>query len=366
MKDLKNKEVITGLIIIIILGSVALFLLIKREFDGNNIYTDRRKENIHGEIDGKKEDASFFDSTITEKKEVVTETKVENQINEMDQGNSEVTGNGTENTNEIVPATTDTKAGKKDNKVNVTMFTLYSVLGNEKYKSFTVKKRSTDDGQMKELYEYWDAYRLDAVADLVRLERIKKISDELDDSNHFYYYGASDSLGRPSGKGLAIYQDNTYYFGDWKEGMRHGDGMWMQVAIYEDDFQYANLGVIEHIYSGEWKNDLPNGEGQEHFSYDYEILKEEYLADNFCVANVLGEFKDGYYHGEMYIMTTDEKGNTKDWSGECNKGSWIPVMVGKTTDAIWESHETDEQGKPSYHYILPANNKDYGVLGLMK
>ena len=42
-----------------------------------------------------------------------------------------------------------------------------------------------------------------------------------------------------------------------------------------EENQDKNLGVIEHSYSGEWSRDLPNGQGQEHFSYDYSVLKEE-------------------------------------------------------------------------------------------
>ena len=370
--EVKNKEIIIGLIIIIILGSIALFLLIKRElqykYDSkvilknetifkdslvNGEETERKQEEqplLHTDVMGKTGDQK----EIFQKKEINTSESLGNKIVEEKKTANKQSGS------------VNIKEEKKENKTDPVRFSLYSVLGSEKYSSFSVKRRNTEDGQMKELYEYWDAYRLDAVGDLIRLERIKKISDELKDTGYFYYYGSSDALGRPSGKGLAIYQDNTYYFGEWKEGMREGNGMWLQVAIYEDEFLFANLGLIEHSYNGEWKNDLPNGEGQEHFSYHYDTLKEDYLKDGFCIANVLGNFKNGYYDGEMYIMTTDEKGDTRDWSGECNMGSWNPIMVGKTTDAVWESYDTDETGNHSYHYVRPVENKNYGIFGLKK
>ena len=198
------------------------------------------------------------------------------------------------------------------------------------------------------------------------MERLQKISEELKGTRNFYYYGSVDRLGRPSGKGLAVYADNTYYCGEWKEGLRHGKGMWLEVAIYTEDNKNYNLGVIEHSYNGQWSKDLPNGEGQEHFSYDYNVLKKEYMNGDKCIANVIGEFKDGYYNGEMYIMTVDAAGNTTDWSGICKGGVWEPIIAGPTTDSVWESYERDSSGNPMFYYLFPKDNKNYGIMGLKK
>ena len=297
-KELKDKEVIIGLIIIIVLGIIALSLLIRREIQ-------HRKEE---------------------------------------------------------PVATEEKESKK-NKSDVG---LYDILGSEEYVYYSLTERKQEDGQLKELFEYWDAYKLDAVAELVRLERLQKVSEELEGTRNFYYFGAVDRLGRPSGKGLAVYPDNTYYCGEWKEGLRHGKGMWLEVAIYTEENRNYNLGVIEHSYNGQWSKDLPNGEGQEHFSYDYNVMQKGNMKTDKCTANVIGEFKDGYYNGEMYIMTVDSAGITTDWSGTCNEGSWIPIEVGSSTDSVWESYEKDSDGNPMFHYLFPKDNKDYGIMGLKK
>lgn len=345
MKEWKDKEVIIGLIVIIILGIIALALLIKRESgnSGKDLSEGITQEETEEFFTGSMEETADEEEKGETIDEVpVPEEKKEDTLNEVSQA---ILENKKENT------------GKK--------VSLYDILGTESYTAATLTERKEEDNQLKELYEYWDAYKLDAVSELVRLERLQKVSLELDGTNKYYYYGSVDRLGRPNGKGLAVYADNTYYFGEWKEGQRSGKGMWLQAAIYTGK-DGLNLGVLEHSYNGQWSKDLPNGEGQEHFSYDYDVLKEEYFEKEKCIANVLGNFKDGYYDGEMYIMTVDGEGNSTDWGGTCKAGSWEIIEKGHTYDTIWESYETDEQGNKESYAILPEENTDWGVRGLKK
>lgn len=329
-KFLKEKEVVIGLIIIIILSSIALFLLIKRE-EGNQTKQSYKATEEHTEESA----IMTIDSKTAESALAGVQVIAEEASEQMEEDESS-----------ILP--------------------LYRILGKQKYKGAALTERKQEDNQLKELYEYWDAYKLDAVEELVRLERMQKISEELKGKNKFYYHGSVDALGRPSGKGLAVYEDNTYYFGEWKDGLRHGKGTWLEVAIYTEENQDKNLGVIEHSYSGAWSKDLPNGEGHEHFSYDYSILQEEYVKSNECFTNVIGGFKDGYYHGEMYVISTDANGKIKEWSATCKNGVWEPFMVGSTTDAVFESYEKDENGNAEYHYMYPEDNKNFGIIGLKK
>ena len=331
MKDFKkviDKEVLVGFIVIIILGLIALFLLIRRE------------------------------TAVVNKEDKMT--RAVKQELEVPESGLETEGIARANLQMITEETSE-QPEEEDS-----ILPLYAVLGTTRYKAASLTERKQEDYQLEELYDFWDAYKLDAVEELVRLERMQKISEELKGKNKFYYYGSVDKLGRPSGKGLAVYEDNTYYFGEWKEGLRHGKGMWLEVAVYTEENQDKKLGVIEHSYSGEWSRDLPNGQGQEHFSYDYSVLKEENVKRNECFANVIGGFKDGYYHGEMYVMTTDEAGNTKDWSATCKNGVWEPILVGNTTDAVFESYDKNEYGETEYHYMYPEDNRNFGIIGLKK
>lgn len=329
MKDNKKKidrEVLIGLIVIIVLSFIALGLLIRRE------------TRAGGQTEGITKEAKQAESTVdTYEEEKIALTNLQ-------------------------AASEESVRHREEEK----LLPLYEILGSEWYQQASLTERKQDDYQLKELYDYWDAYKLDAVEELVRLERVQKISQELKGTNKFYYYGSVDKLGRPSGKGLAVYEDNTYYFGEWKEGLRHGKGMWLEAAIYTEENQDKNLGLVEHSYNGEWSRDLPNGEGQEHFSYDYSILIEDNTKNNACIANVIGGFKDGYYHGEMYVMTVKRQGQLKEWSAICSNGVWEPFIVGNTTDAVFESYEKDENGETEYHYMYPEDNKNFGIIGLKK
>ena len=351
IKEIKDKEVIIGLIIIIILGSIALALLIRREVKTRQVTPETAVEES---VEAAAEEPKVLESEANAV--IVEEPIAEEVIEEEDEAEISLA-----NVQVVTEKNSQELAKEASHKTG-----LYDVLGAEKYKAATLTDRKQEDNQLKELYEYWDAYKLDAVAELVRLERLQKVSKELEGKNKFYYYGSVDRLGRPSGKGLAVYEDNNYYFGDWKEGLRHGKGMWLEVAIYMEDNKEQNLGLIEHSYNGEWSKDLPNGQGQEHFSYNYDVLTEESIGDMRCIANVIGGFKNGYYHGEMYIMTVDEKGNSKDWSGICQEGVWKPYEIGHTSDSVWESYEEDEQGNHQYHYLRPKDNHNYGIMGLKK
>lgn len=323
IKKVKHIDVIIGLIIIILLASVALALLIKRE---NQYYAEKSMKSS-SEI-------------------AVAQVEIGNAQNSETTEVTEMAAFPVEEEAALLP--------------------LYQILGGEKYKAAVLTERKQEDNQLKELYEYWDAYKLDAVEELVRLERLQKISEELKGKNKYYYYGSVDALGRPSGKGLAVYENNTYYFGEWKEGLRHGKGMWLEAAIYTEENADKDLGVLEHSYNGYWSKDLPNGEGQEHFSYDYSVLKEENIRENECFTNVIGGFKDGYYHGEMYLITTDENGKSKEWSGICEKGVWVPLIEGQTTVAVFADYDKESKEESDYHYIFPEDNKNYGIIGLKK
>lgn len=352
-KNIKDKEIILGLIVIIILGAIALTLLIRREirYRDNNKYMVA-EESYEETVEAYNEDETEETEEIFEETDELSDDIEVKENEEIEESLANVQIITEENSKDIA---------KKSNEE----VALYDILGEEKYKAATLTERKQEDNQLKELYEYWDAYKLDAVADLVRLERLQKISKELKGKDKFYYYGSLDRLGRPSGKGLAVYGDNTYYFGEWKEGLRHGKGMWLEVAIYTEGNQDENLGVIEHSYNGEWSKDLPNGQGQEHFSYDYEILKEDFIEGK-CISNVIGGFKDGYYHGEMYIMTVDEKGNSTEWNANCDNGAWEVIQKGQTSDSVWESYEADEKGNYQYHYWPSKDNRNCGIMGLKK
>ena len=69
--------------------------------------------------------------------------------------------------------------------------------------------------------------------------------------NGTYYLGEFKN-GMRNGQGTFIYQDNSRYEGDWKNDMRHGKG-----KLY---FSKDNKQGYKMFY-GDWKNDTINGYG---------------------------------------------------------------------------------------------------------
>ncbi len=142
----------------------------------------------------------------------------------------------------------------------------------------------------------------------------------------FYYYGERSSAGQPDGTGIACYADNAYYYGEWSNGKREGNGKWVRFYVYYDDDTTSDRAYREHMYAGEWKNDLPDGEGQEHYELDMSkaAKKERYIQ------NVIGTFRSGFYSGEMYLTTLNWDGNQEEWNGFADAGIWSPYGAVRT------------------------------------
>ena len=220
------------------------------------------------------------------------------------------------------------------------------------YKGLKIDVKS----QLEELYTYWSDDNTAAVRDLAHLERFEAMSYQLTGTNDFYYYGETNSDGKPNGTGVAIYGDDQYYYGQWSNGVRSGNGTW--ISFYPKYSQYV---VTEHMYSGQWEGDLPNGQGQEHYDYNYaEMNKADYY-----LQNAIGEFSNGLYNGEMYIITVDKDEKTIEWVGTCKNGSWEQVLystVDKNGRAPYLSQREDSE---RHLYMTMEGAKNNGVRGII-
>lgn len=151
--------------------------------------------------------------------------------------------------------------------------------------------------QMSEMKGYWEAKNMEAVEDLAYLPRYRAASEKLNGTTKYYYFGDTDGDKRPNGMGLAMYADNQYYYGEWKNGARSGNGMWIKYYVYDQNANAKDSIYLQHSYSGTWANDLPNGEGAEH----YDFIDENLEVNVGYNRNFIGNFKNGLYHGEIYI-----------------------------------------------------------------
>lgn len=206
------------------------------------------------------------------------------------------------------------------------------------------------EGELKTLLGYWEAKNLDAVRDLIALPRYEAITATLKGSNDFYYYGDRDPAGKPHGKGVAVYADNQYYYGDFANGVRSGTGEWLQrYPVYMKDV------MIEHYYAGEWARDLPNGKGQDHYEYDENRMNEEQLF----LLNAIGTFKDGVYDGEMYIMIEETDGSYTEWTGNCKEGTF--EVMGESDDHLRIPILEDYNQEHHYIWVKPDRNQSFKV-----
>jgi len=331
MKELKKKEIIIGLAALIVLCILAIVLIIKRE----------NKDDISKSNVVKVEEFAIEDSGADEEEEAL-QASVTAEISNLAIDEEEL----------------QSKVAKGEVVSSRKIGETASFHTEPEYKEYI------GDGmwQLEEIYYFWKDYKLDAVDDLIHLPRVRTITNELSGSNDFYYYGAKDSKGNPNGYGLAVYSDNTYYYGEWKNGKRHGKGMWWKIFPDKTGTVNGVPGVMAHSYNGTWANDYPNGEGQEHFDYDYSLIEGDYV-----ITNVIGNFKDGYYDGDLYIMTEQGKQSYIDWEAKAERGvfvhcSEVPNILGKYQ--VWKRMSMTEDENENYRLMYEQDNRGFGIYGL--
>ncbi|MCR5674179.1 MAG: hypothetical protein K6G16_00570 [Lachnospiraceae bacterium] len=237
----------------------------------------------------------------------------------------------------------------------------HDISGNSLYKSNTVinyadrpaKKPQDPEAVLNEMRGFWDSTGLDALRDLWVLDRYQQMTlwlSEHEDTPYFYS-GDKNASGLPEGRGIAVYSGNRYYYGEWKNGKREGAGDWYQ--FYPERMQDV---VILHEYTGNWKNDLPNGEGIDVYEYDLSRMD----LDTLYPMNFIGSFTDGLCDGEMLVMLEDAIGKTTSWKGTCVRGVWQPVDGNPDVDGGIQALYYLDDPKQRIR-IWPEYNKEYGV-----
>ena len=213
---------------------------------------------------------------------------------------------------------------------------------------------------MKEMSDWWDASQVSAMYDLSALRRYRKLSYSLKGTNQYYYYGDTDSEGKPHGKGCAMYADDTYYFGDFVHGKREGTGYWLRF-YYDTKMEGARNGIYTmHSYAGGWKNDLPDGDGQEHFDVDVSKIPEEEVI----FQNIIGKFHAGLYDGEMFANSINSKGDVSEWDGEAENGVFMlqDSLPASGNYPVWKNRADETR----ILRIEKGKNKNCGISELIK
>lgn len=214
---------------------------------------------------------------------------------------------------------------------------------------------------LKEAYPHFEANNQDAIWDLAHLKRYVKLSRGLLGTGEYYYQGDVDGNGEPHGTGLAIYEKNSYYFGEWSHGKRSGRGTWFRFYIGQKNKQNAMGVYVSHSYSGEWSNDLPNGEGAEHYEVDISKLEK---SRKLMIQNVVGNFTNGLYDGDLFANTVDYTGTVQEWDGIAKNGMftlWRDMSaIGECS--VWRNKDDHSRCLD----IDKSENKNQGIRELLK
>lgn len=213
--------------------------------------------------------------------------------------------------------------------------------------------------QMSEMKGYWEAGNMEAVEDLAYLPRYRAASQQLAGTTKYFYYGDTDGSNRPHGVGLAMYTDNQYYYGEWEDGVRSGDGMWIKFYVYDQNAKAKDSIYLQHSYSGNWSGDLPGGEGAEHYDFIDENLEEGVEYNR----NFIGNFKNGLYDGEIYITNWRSDGNIREWTGTAKNGVWQPM--GEKDNKGQYPVIVEITNPDNYQWMPEKLNKNQGVDGLI-
>lgn len=162
---------------------------------------------------------------------------------------------------------------------------------------------------LQKLFECFEGEDLDAVKDMMRTEEYTDFADEVIGDNSFYY-GTKTPEGLREGKGIAVYRDGYYYYGDFAGDKRSGHGILMR-AVYAE-----SSAIGSFVYEGEWSEDSPNGEGTCTSNYYKDKIGEAGLSKQV----VKGTYSNGLENGTMKLEGTPKTGGVVSYTYTAENG----------------------------------------------
>lgn len=187
--------------------------------------------------------------------------------------------------------------------------------------------------QLSKIYAVFETGNMDDVKELLRTDEIKEFSDEIVSENTSYYYGEKDADGKRQGKGLAMYLDGYFYYGNFEADQRSGEGIWMR-AVYAE-----SSAIGSFIYKGSFANDKPNGKGESTSNF-----YKDRISDTEMVKQVIvGNYTDGKEDGQMSL------------SGATKGGSAVQYTY-TAKDGIAQQSSKDDSGIKGQYIIAKSSD----------
>lgn len=144
----------------------------------------------------------------------------------------------------------------------------------------------------------------DDIKEMLRTDEFIQMVDEVIGKNNSFYYGARNDAGQREGKGIAVYADGYFYYGDYNADQRSGHGVYMR-AVYSDS---SSIG--SYIFEGEWADDMPNGNGTATSNFYKDRISSAGLAKQV----ITGTYVNGLENGTMNLTGTTKAGGTAKYT----------------------------------------------------
>lgn len=175
---------------------------------------------------------------------------------------------------------------------------------------------------LSKVFNAFEAGDIDDVKELLRTQDIKDFADEIVSEDISYYYGSKDADGKRSGKGIAMYINGYFYYGNFENDQRSGEGTWMR-AVYSD-----SSAIGSFIFKGTWADDKPNGAGEATSNF----YKDKISANEMVKQVIKGEYKDGLENGSMNLSGATKGGASVNYTYKSEDG--VAVQSSKDDSGI--------------------------------
>ncbi|WP_075720261.1 hypothetical protein [Roseburia sp. 499] len=131
-----------------------------------------------------------------------------------------------------------------------------------------------------------------ALNELQESDAGKALAEMIGDEGSYIYIAE----GGTTGKGIGVYalkgDERVWYYGDYATGIRDGNGICYYVSP-----NMEGEGLYKEVYTGEWREDKPNGTGRQLVVRGDIVYKDQ----DYTV-------KDGLFYGTYQINDTLEDG----------------------------------------------------------
>lgn len=166
------------------------------------------------------------------------------------------------------------------------------------------------NGLLSELLTCFEAGNMDDVKELLRTDPYMDMADEIINEEASFYYGDKNDSGEREGKGVAVYCNGYYYYGDFSGNVRSGKGIWIR-AVYSES---SSIGSF--IFDGEWSSDLPNGSGSATSNFYTDKISSSELAKQV----ITGTYVNGLENGKMTLSGTTKGGGSVKYNYTSENG----------------------------------------------